>query len=86
MDRFQGNTAGQTATTPVTDSARFVITARDVGSDAIRPGIAAQLEQERAVLLLAAKLVLGRIRAGQVGIGAAYEHALATAIKAAEAR
>lgn len=52
--------------TPKTDFAQFTVTPRDVGSQAIRPGHMAELEQERQVLLLAAKLTLKRIRAGKV--------------------
>lgn len=77
--------AKQPHQTPVTNSATFVITSADVGSAAVRAGIAVQLEQERAVLLLAAKLILGRIRGGQIQIGEPYETALSSAIRMVEA-
>ncbi len=44
-----------------------------------------RLEQERKVLLAAAKLALSRIRAGQVSIGEPYEQALDVAVRMAEA-
>ena len=70
--------------TPATDAAKFTITQRDIGSEAVRPGHMAELEEQRQVLLLAAKLVLGRIRVAKIQIGATYEYALAMAIKQAE--
>lgn len=88
MDRFHGNTAGQLATTvktPLTDGARFTVTAKDVGSEAVRPGLMAELETERAVLLSAAKIALAHIRKGDVGIGAPYELLLSAAVALAEA-
>ena len=87
MDRAQdAAVAGKqrSSKTTRTDSATFVISERDVGSLAVRTGIAAEIEEERYMLLLAAKLVLARIRAGKVPIGDVYEHALAAAIKMAE--
>lgn len=44
-----------------------------------------RLEQERKVLLAAAKLTLGRIQAGAVPIGEPYKEALNIAIRMAEA-
>lgn len=70
--------------TPIANSATFIVSNLDVGSAAVRAGVAVQLEQERQLLLSAAKLVLGRIRAGQIQIGEAYVTALATAIRVAE--
>lgn len=76
----------QAAQTPNTVSATFEITARDVGSLAVRPGNMAELEQERDALLLACKLALSRIRTANVPIGAHYEFLLEAAVKATEAR
>lgn len=87
MERARAEPASpyQRHSSHITDASTFVITPADVGSQAVRPGVSIQLEQERAALLLSAKLVLGRIRAGQVAIGAPYEHALEAAIRMAEA-
>jgi hypothetical protein len=74
------------AGTPATDAARFTITSRDVGTEAVRAGNMAELEESRMVLLLAAKLALGRIRAGNIAIGAPFEYALDRAIKMAEGK
>lgn len=85
MDRFQGKIAERPGLkTPLTDSARFTVTKLDVGSEAVRPGLMAEIEQERQMLLLAAKLVLGHVRAGGIPIGAAHELALENAIRIAE--
>lgn len=70
--------------TPKTDAATFVITAKDVGSPAVRPGHMAELEEHRQAMLLTCKLVLRRVRKGNIPIGAAYEMALEYAIKACE--
>lgn len=67
--------------TPKTDAATFTITARDVGSKAVRPGHMAELEEERKVLLLTAITVLNRIRGSNIQIGAPYEFMLESAIK-----
>lgn len=69
-----------------TDEATFTVTILDVGSQAVRHGVAKQLEEERTALLLAAKLVLGRIRAAKIEIGSPYEFALEAAIRLAEAQ
>lgn len=74
------------SSTSVTDSSTFVITQADVGSPAVRAGIAAQLEQERTALLVAAKAVLAKVRAGRAQLGEPCETILATAIRIAEAR
>jgi hypothetical protein len=86
MDRFQGVAEGtkSAVATPLTDAARFTITKLDVGSEAVRPGLAAELEQERRMLLMAARLVLSRLRAARIDIGSPYEFALEQAIKLAE--
>lgn len=70
--------------TPQTEAATFVITPKDVGSKAVRPGVMAELEQERRVLLLACRTVLNRIQGSKIAIGAHYEFMLESAVKAAE--
>lgn len=72
--------------TPQTAAATFTITPRDVGSEAVRPGHMADLEERHQVLLLSAKLALRRIQASGAGIGAETEHALKVAIQMAEER
>lgn len=72
--------------TPKTEEATFTITARDVGSAAVRPGHMAELEAEHRVLLAACKAVLHRIRSGGVAIGASYEYMLQASIMAADRR
>ena len=67
-----------------TAGATFKITFLDIGSPAVRPGCMAAIEEERAVLLAAAKLVLKRIRDGKINIGAVQEYALESAIRLAE--
>lgn len=86
MDRYQGITAGSRAdvATPLTDAARFTITKVDVGSEAVRAGIAAQIEQDRLVLLGAAKLALRRLRASGTPFDGVAESMLDNAIKVAE--
>lgn len=85
MDRYQGqNTAQRLVGTPHTDAARFTITKVDVGSEAVRAGVAAELERERNMLLAASKMALAHIRNGRVAIGAAQEFALEQAIRLAE--
>lgn len=69
----------------LTARSKFTITAVDVGTEAVRPGVAEQLEQERDALLLAGEAVLERIRKSQIGIGAAHEFALEAAIRMARA-
>lgn len=73
------------STTPKTDAAKFTITTADVGTLAVRHGIAMDLEQERYALLLAAKTVLIKIRSAGIGIGAAQEAMLEAAVRMAEA-
>lgn len=65
--------------TPIANGATFIVSELDVGSAAVRAGIAVQLEQERNILLAAAKLVVANAKV----IGFEYE-ALRTAIKVAE--
>lgn len=88
MDRakFEAAAPRRPSTTRVTDAATFTITALDVGSQAVRPGCMAELEQERELLLQAAKLTLSRIRSGRNPIGATYEFVLDAAIRMVEAR
>jgi hypothetical protein len=87
MDRHSAaSVAKPGSSSPRTEASTFTISPLDVGSLAVRPGCMADVEHERQVLLLACKLVLGRIRTGQVPIGATYEYALEAAIKSAEPR
>lgn len=69
---------------PKTDAVKFLITPRDVGSEAVRPGHMAELEERYQVLLLSAKLTLNRLRQSGARVGAETEYALAMAIKMAE--
>lgn len=46
---------------PDTEAATFTITAADVGTRAVRPGCMADLEQQRDVLLIAARVALKRV-------------------------
>ena len=69
--------------TPKTEAAKFTITAMDIGTQAVRPGHMAELEEERLALLLACKATLTRIRSG-VGISAMHEFMLEAAVKVAE--
>jgi len=73
------------STTCITDSSTFLITALDVGSPAVRPGVAAQLEQERAVLLIAARAILAAAKVGAVQLPPRHFAVLETAVKVAEA-
>lgn len=73
------------STTRITDSSTFLITALDVGTPAVRPGVAAQLEQERTVLLIAAKAVLAAAKVGAVELGPRHFAVLDTAVRVAEA-
>lgn len=83
----QTSFAGQEVSeAPRTTAAKFVITPLDVGSEAVRAGHMADLEERHQVLLLSAKLVLERIRKGGVAIGAPYEFALQAAIQVAESK
>lgn len=69
----------------LTERSTFVITASDVGTLAVRHGVAEQLEQERQALLIAGRLVLKRIREHDINIGAAYEAILESAVRMTEA-
>lgn len=72
------------SSTQLTDASTFTITQADVGSPAVRPGITAQIEQERAALLLTAKLVLVGIRGGKIDVAQPYVEALESVIRMAE--
>lgn len=82
MERHTVAAVAKPGFTPRTAEATFVISSLDVGSQAVRPGCMADLEQEREVLLLAAKLVLERIRRGGA-LDSICEYALDAAIKQA---
>jgi len=69
----------------LTERSTFTITQLDVGSRAVRPGVAEQLEQERNALLVAGKAALAKIRESDIRIGAAHEFALEAAVRMAEA-
>ena len=70
--------------TPITAGATFTITPLDVGSDAVRPGCMADLEQQHALLLIAGRAVLKRIQARKIEVGAVFEYALERAIQICE--
>jgi hypothetical protein len=85
MDRFQGVAEGtkSAVATPLTDAARFTITKLDVGSEAVRPGLAADLEQ-RADAAARSAARPEPLRAGQNRHRRLHEFALEQAIKLAE--
>ena len=85
MDRASAQAVRQTSNTPKTDEVRFLITARDVNTEAVRPGHMAEMEEQRQVLLVAAKLVLQRAEAGKTTLDAISQFALESAVKMAEA-
>lgn len=87
MDRaeFQAATSGKPSLTHITDSSTFTITEMDVGTLAVRPGCMAEVEQERFLLLAAAKLIVATLKAGKP-LGASYQFILEAAVRAAEAR
>jgi hypothetical protein len=65
---------------PKTAFAKFVVTPRDIGSEVVRAGHMAELEEERHALLLAAKMVLKRAEAGVIKLDAVSEYALKAAV------
>lgn len=65
----------------LTEASKFTITAKDVGTEAVRPGCMADLEQQRNLLLAAAKMARKRLQDG--GGDALALTALNTAIAAA---
>ena len=67
-----------------TQESTFVITPKDVGTEAVRPGCMADLEERLEVLLTAAKLVQQRLEQSKIAIGAPYEYALKAGIRVAE--
>ncbi len=86
MDRAREAAVKKRRTTTLTEGAKFTITALDVGTDAVRPGMMADLEAQRQALLVAAKLVLMRHNAGQSSLDYVSQHALDVAVKIAEAQ
>ena len=86
MDRARAAAVKQPSSTPITDGARFTITPLDVGSEAVRPGMMADVEAHRQALFVAAKIVLQRHNAGQSTLDAVSQHALDTAVRIAEAQ
>ena len=86
MDRLNSAALSNPAVeTPRTAEATFTITPLDVGTKAVRPGHMADMEQQRDVLLIAAKLALKQIQGSGIRIGGQFEFALAAAIQIAEA-
>lgn len=88
MDRAEFQAAAPSSKpslTHITEASTFTITEVDVGTLAVRPGCMAEVEQERLLLLSAAKLILATLRAKKP-IGASYEFILEAAVRAAEAR
>ena len=67
-----------------TQESTFVITPKDVGTEAVRPGCMADLERRNAALIAAAKLLLNRVRESNISIGATYEFVLQNAVDRAE--
>ena len=65
----------------LTEASKFTITASDVGTEAVRPGCMEDLEQQRNVLLAAARMALKRIEDG--GGDAVATVALRAAVAAA---
>lgn len=84
MDRAN-EVLSQPQNAPRTNAAKFSITESDVGSEAVRPGHMADVEEERHTLLVAAKLVLLRHKTGKAKLDAISEVALDAAVKVAEA-
>lgn len=72
-------------TTPKTAAVKFTVTEKDVGTEAVRAGNMAELEEECHMLLVAAKLALQRNRTKQSKLDAISESALETAVRIAEA-
>lgn len=85
MDRASEQAVKKTSNTPKTDEVRFLITVRDVNTEAVRPGHMAELESQRKVLLVAAKVVLQRAAQGKTTLDSISEFALESAVKMAEA-
>jgi hypothetical protein len=76
---------GKRSLTHITESSTFTITAADIGTLAVRPGCMAEVEQERLLLLNAAKLIVATLKAGKP-VGPSYQFILEAAVRAAEAR
>lgn len=76
---------GQKSTARTEDST-FTITALDVGTQAVRRGCMAVVEEERNVLLAAAKVALHRLQSRKpADMDGVAEFALEAAVKMAEA-
>jgi hypothetical protein len=71
--------------TPTTDAVKFTVTPKDVGSQAVRAGHMAELEERCHTLIVAAKLVLQRSENGKARLDAVSEHALSLALQIAQA-
>lgn len=85
MDRAAFEVTRGVRATPRTNESSFIITALDVGSAAVRPGCMAEVEEERNLLLVAAKVALNRLQDRKpILMDAIAECALETAIKTAE--
>ena len=78
MDRAN-QAVTKASTTPKTDELKFVITPKDVGSEAVRAGHMAEMEEQREVLMVAAKLVMQRAAAGNATLDAVSQNALEVA-------
>lgn len=85
MDRAGEQAVKKTSNTPKTDEVRFLITFRDVNTEAVRPGHMAEMEEQRKVLLVAAKVVLQRAATWKTTLDSISEFALESAVKIAEA-
>lgn len=75
----------QVRKTPKTDVAKFTITAKDVGSPAVRAGHMAELEEEHRALLIAVRIALQRGKSGHSKLDSITEHCLTAALRVAEA-
>ena len=84
VDRANEQAVRKTSNTPKTDEVRFLITVRDVGTEAVRPGHMAEMEEQRKVLLIAAKLALLRAQRGKYELDGLTQFALEAAVKMAE--
>ena len=80
MDRAAAAVTAKPSSTPITEGARFRITDLDVGTEAVRPGCMAVLEDHRKVLLTAATVALHRIKSSKAPSDAVTQYALQTAI------
>jgi hypothetical protein len=81
VDRAKAAAVARPSTTPKTDALKFTITPKDVGSEAVRAGHMAEMEEQRQVLLVAVRLVLERARSGKATLDSISQFALETAEK-----